>query len=483
MILKSKYVIPVNIEPIEDGAIFIEGDTIKDVGYAKDIEIKYPNEEIKDLGLAALMPGLVNTHTHIAFSALRGLFEDMPYVEWKRACLAVEPLMERSDWINSARLGTLESIASGITTVADFSRSAESFDAIRDSKMRSIMYVGTSTMHQKYANEVVQNTLKTIDDLSNESHEDLINFGIGAGHTYACHPEVYSAIADAVEGTDMRVAMHLACCQEETDFVKYGSSPLSIHASKITQGLKLDEFGYFPWLPSGTTPVRYVYNWRLLQLPNVLVIHGVHVDDDDISFLAKSKAAISFCPRINAKLGMGLTPVSKYLEAGITVGLGTDSPAAVTMTDMIAEMRFGLMLTRARDGSSSNCYMTGDTMLKMATIKAAKALGLDDKIGSLEIGKKADIIAIDLHNSHQVPTSDPAGAVIYTANQDNVMMTMINGEILYDSFTFKPEFNRSDVIKEASALRKRLRKEMTDDELIKSRMKSYTRDLSERFKR
>ena len=211
-------------------------------------------------------------------------------------------------------------------------------------------------------------------------------------------------------------------------------------------------------------------------------MHAVQVDETDIKILAQQNVAVAHCPRINAKLGMGFAPVNDMLEAGMTIGIGTDSPAAVDTTDMLDEMRVGLMINRAVNAGRHR-GMTGEKMLRMGTIDAAKALRMDHLIGSLEPGKKADIIAVDLHNSHQNPTSDPASAVIYTANQDNVMWTMVDGRVLYDNFVHVSGLQRDKIVDTAREIRSRIRHGMNDETLYRQILKRLEEDASDRLKR
>lgn len=481
MLLTAKYVIPVTAPFIEDGAVLVNGDTIVEVGKAADLKAKYPDEEVRDYGLSALSPGFVNTHTHLRMTALRGLFEDLPYVEWKRSVLRCEPFFAPEDWEASARLGALEAIASGITTVADITIPGATATAIQESGLRGVIYREVICMDPSRADDMLKQALEDIEEWRSRCDSNRVSFGIAGGSIYGTHPKVYKAIADYVGDVGIPVAMHLAGSQEEADFIRYGSSPLSVHSSEIEQGLR--ELTA-PWLPAGVSPTRYVYNWGILGVPNMLVVHAVHVDDDDIDILRKCNVSVAHCPRINAKLAMGNAPVQKMIEEGITVGLGTDSPAAVDTTDMIDEMRVGLLLQRARSGASRSMdSMTGDTMLRMATIEAAKALRLDGWVGSLEPGKKADIIAIDMHNSHQNPTNDPPSAIIYTANQDNVKMTMVNGRILYENFVHVSGLHRDEIVEQAREIRARVRDNMNNDELREQVISRLNTEISARLKR
>jgi 5-methylthioadenosine/S-adenosylhomocysteine deaminase len=142
---------------------------------------------------------------------------------------------------------------------------------------------------------------------------------------------------------------------------------------------------------------------------------------------------VAHCPRCNAKLGMGIAPLKLFFKHGLTVGLGTDSPASNNTLDFFDEMRIGLLLQRGvSDEQDFYRFFTARTFVRLATIHGAKALGLDAEIGSLEAGKRADLVAVDLSASHMVPTDDPYSALVHTANQESVVMTMVAGRVLYD---------------------------------------------------
>lgn len=479
MLLTAKYVMPITSSFIENGAVLVRDDKIEAVGTAEELKAQYPDEELKDFGLAALMPGFVDCHTHLRYTALRGLFEDMVYADWKRAMLQVEPFFEKEDWEVSARLGALEAIASGITTVADVAFVSAAAHAVDEGGLRAICFREVTTVRPDSVERVMNEAIEDIERWSTQVDTSRIRFGLAGGPMYATHPKVYSAIAKYVGDGDMPVVVNAGGSKEETEFIRYGSGPFSIHASKLAQHYDLN---LPPWLPSGVSPVRYLYNWGILGVPNILVIHGVQVDDTDIKILAQQGVSLAHCPRIAAKLGMGYAPINKMLDAGMTVAMGTDSPAAVDTTDMIDEMRLGLMLSRAMSDKGSK-VMTSEKMLRMATIEAAKALNMDDQVGSLEPGKKADLIAIDLHNSHQNPTSDPAAAVIHTANQDNVMWTMVDGKVLYDNFVHVSGIPRTEVVERAREIRRRIRHGMKDPELREQIIKRMTDDISDRLHR
>jgi 5-methylthioadenosine/S-adenosylhomocysteine deaminase len=426
MLLIARYVLPVSSAHIENGAVLVRDGQIADIGHATKLKTRYPDEPTRDFGLAAIMPGFIDAHTHLEYSAMRGLINDVPYAAWKMHIAEKEKLFTAQDWEDSALLGTLEAVRSGITAIADITATGASLRAARQVGLRGIVYREVGTMERQEVDRVFDEATAQIEDWRNQVDPGLIRVGIAPSALYTCHPKVFERTAAyAADGTP--VAVHLAGSKEEYDFIRYGSSPFSVHSVQQERGYGID---MPPWLATGVSPVRYILNWGVLDAPNVLAIHCVQVDDEDIEKLAEHDVAIAVCSRCNAQLAMGVAPLSKFIKAGIRVGLGTDSPAATDAADPLAEMRIGLLLQRAL-GTRSD-FFTSSQMLHLATLGSAQALGIDSKTGSLEVGKDADIISIDLSNSNQAPTHDPNSAIVHTATQDNILMTMVGGEVLYD---------------------------------------------------
>ncbi|MDR2106405.1 MAG: amidohydrolase family protein [Coriobacteriales bacterium] len=450
MLLVARYVLPVSHPPIENGAVLVRDGRIEDVGYATKLKTCYPDEETQDFGLAAIMPGFVDAHTHLAYSAMRGLINDVPYAAWKLHIAEKEKLFTSVDWDDSALLGVLEAIRSGITTVADISDTGASFKAARATGLRGIIYRQVGTMERSEVDRALEGAFADIESWRQEADPSHLRIGIAPAPLFSCHPLVFQRIGEyAADGTS--VACHLAGSREEYEFIRYGSSPFSVHSTEQERGYGID---MPPWLATGVSPVRYILNWGLFNAPNVLAIHCVQVDDDDIDDLAENDIAVAVCSRCNAQLAMGIAPLSKLIKAGVRVGLGTDSPAATDATDPLAEMRIGLLLQRAL-GNRSN-FFTSAQMVHLATLGAAEALRIDSSVGSLDVGKCADIIAIDLSNSNQAPTHDPNSAVVHTATQDNILMTMIGGKILYDGHHLH-EVDVQRVFNRAEEMRLKLR--------------------------
>ncbi len=427
MLLLARYVIPVSSSHIENGAVLVRDNKIADIGDANTLMAKYPDEEFRDFGISAIMPGFVDTHTHLEYSALRGLLYDVPYAAWKMQLTKKAQRFAYKDWIDSALLGALEAVRSGITTISDVTPTGASLRAAGDIGLRGIIYREVGTNEKAEIPYVLQSAYRDIERWRKNSDPGMIQIGIAPYSLYTCHPGVFPEIAEyASDGTP--VAIHLAISSEEYAFVKNGTPVFSLYEDTTELAVSSQQPS---WLATGVSPVQYILNWKLLDAPNVLAIHCNQVDSRDIDTLASHDVAVAVCSRCSAKLGMGLAPIQKFLKAGVRVGLGTDSPAASDVQDPIVEMRLAMLLQRATARDSRSFLCTAKT-LELSTLSAAKALKIDDKVGSLEVGKLADIIAIDLSNSHQMPTHDPVSAIVHTANQENILMTMIDGKVLYD---------------------------------------------------
>lgn len=427
MLLSAKYVFPVTSEPIRGGAILVKDDKIADIGKLSSLRLRYPDEEFIDFGLAAIMPGFVDLNTRLEKAALRGVVADEPYSQWLVSLLKCYGKLEPSDWTDSAILGGLDALSAGITTIADITPTGASFQAAQKLGLRAVIYREVGAMDKARIPFAMKSAESDIEKWSRECDSKLITIGIAPNSIYANHPEVFSLASAFAREKDIPLALRLAGSREEYNFVMYGSSMFSVDTMEAK-----NRGGYVeipPWLPFGVTPVRYVLNWDAFDAPNVMVIYGVHVTDEDIKKMREHDVSICVCPRANAILGMGMAPLGEYLKAGFRIGLGTDSPAATDATDMFSEMRTCMLMNRAR---YTRDFIKSSTMLEMATIGGARALKMDDKIGSLEIGKQADVIAVDLTGSNQAIELNPISAVVNSCLTSDVLMTMVAGKPIYN---------------------------------------------------
>ncbi|MBP5313493.1 MAG: amidohydrolase family protein, partial [Eggerthellaceae bacterium] len=183
-----------------------------------------------------------------------------------------------------------------------------------------------------------------------------------------------------------------------------------------------------PWMPTGASPVKFMFNRNAFEADRVLAVYCVHVDTEDIHLLKKNNVSVCITPRANAHLGMGVAPLSEILSNELTVGLGSDSPASTNSTDLFSEMRIGMLVQRSVDPKS---FISPEKMLYLATLGGASALGLADKIGSLEVGKHADMVAVDF-SEITAAAFDPIAAMVNNCYASDVMMTMVDGVVRYE---------------------------------------------------
>lgn len=389
MLLCAEHIIPIAGEPIDDGAVLVRDGRIVEVGGAQRMKAHYPQEEVRDFGRSAIMPGFVDCHTHLEYTALRGIVHDVPYAEWLVTEHAKADMMSRDDRYDSAVIGGMEMIAGGVTTVADFTSTGASFEAAQDVGLRGKFYRSVGATSKSQVDTAIEEAVADIERWRSEADPDRMQIGIAPKALHACHPTIFSKVNEVAEKLDLPVAMHVAGSYEEYSYIMRGSTPLSVRGIE-TGGDALTDRPM--WLPTGVTPVNYALNWNAFNSHDVLAAHCVHVDDNDIAKLKEHDVAISVNTRCNAQLGMGLAPLPTFLKSGIRVGLGTDSPAATDSSDMFIEMRLGMLIHRSVD---RDVFLTAKTMLELATIGGARALHMEDEIGTLEPGKRADITVVD----------------------------------------------------------------------------------------
>ncbi|MDO8886618.1 amidohydrolase family protein [Candidatus Oleimmundimicrobium sp.] len=424
MILKAKWVLPVNKKPIEDGAIVVSGDRIEAVGKRKKLEKNYPDEKIKDFGQAVLMPGFIDAHTHFEYSAFRGLCDDLPFTRWKLQVTEKSECLTAEDWFFSAELGALEAIGSGITCIADITDTGASLQASKEAGLRGIIFNEVMGMDNSKVNQIISDAKKRVSSWQAETKGTNLEIGISPYSVYTVSPSLFKAVSHWAKEDGLTVCFHLAGSSDEYEFVKYGASPLA------TSFLKQMGWNDLLWQPMGVSPVKYVEQWDAFESGKVIVVHCIQVSDADIDILKKYDVSIVHCPKCSAKLGMGIAPLDKLFHQNFKVGIGMDSPASNNTIDMFDEMRMGLLLQRGLNKKVEG--LSAEKFVKMATLGGAQALRIDSQVGSLEKGKKADLIAVDISHAHQSPVRDPYSTLVYTANQEDVVFTMVGGKVLYE---------------------------------------------------
>ena len=434
----ARWVLPIDGVPLEHGEVVIEDGVIAAVRPCRT-----PANQRRDFGEAVLMPGLVNAHSHLEYTALRGFLEDVPFFPWIRALTAAKAALTADDWLRSARLGAVESIAAGTTTLGDNTDAGVTMRVLAESGLRGVVYQELFGIDDREPVGPILDSLRAKVAVHRRLASDRVLVGVSPHALYTIRPALFTAINAYVAEEGLPTSIHIAESPSESALTERGEGPFAEMYAR--RGIT--------WEAPKTTPTRYVADLGALG-PTTLAVHCVHQTQADISLLAASGAAVIHCPKSNAKLGAGVAPLAAWLRTpGLHLGLGTDSAVSNNALDLFEEMRFALLLQRAVRQEVE--VVTARDVVRMATLGGAEALGLAHQTGSLTPGKRADMIAVRLDRPHAVPATDPYAALVYTARADDVLCTLCDGEVLYDSGAW-PTLDAVAIIDGARAARAKL---------------------------
>lgn len=406
-LLSADWVLPIAGDPIEDGTVAIEDGRIAAVGPASELGRGRHFPE------SAILPGFVNAHSHLEYAVYAGFGDGRGFVPWILTHVERKRRIGWDEHLDIARLGAAECLASGITTVADASFSGASAVACAELGVRAIAYLETFGSD---AGEVISRFEEGRSRVA-QAISELVRLGVSPHAPYTVAAAGYAACREL----GLPVATHLNESEGELEWLLHGRGPLAPYRELLVP-------------PPGTTGIRMLATEGLLG-PEVTAAHCVVVDEEEIALLAEHRVGVVHCPRSNAFLGCGIAPVPELVEAGVRVGLGTDSPASTPSFDMFEEMRMALSLARLRGRSPER--MPAARALELATLGSARAVGLQDEVGSLEPGKRADLAVVDLAGSPFLPWEDPAAAVVLGGSPGRVMTTVVGGEVRYEQNTFR----------------------------------------------
>jgi 5-methylthioadenosine/S-adenosylhomocysteine deaminase len=402
-IIKARWILTVNpqFELLEHAALVIEGDEIQRILPVDELQ---PQEldlaDVFELENHVLMPGLVNTHTHAAMSLMRGIADDLPLMEWLNDHIwPVESRWVDREFIEDGiKLAVAEMVRGGTTCFNDMyffpDVMAKTCQQMGMRATAGLIVLDFPTMWAQSADEYLSKALTVLDEI----HEfPLISSALAPHAPYTVSDEPLKKIAMYSNELDLPVHMHV----HETQF-------------EIDEAVK----------NSGMRPLERLDQLGLLN-PNLVAVHMTSLNEMELERLAETGVNIVHCPESNLKLASGFCPVSKLQLQSSNVCLGTDGAASNNDLDMFGEMRSAALLAKGVSGDASSC--NAEQSIRMATINGAKALGLNKKIGSLEVGKKADMIAIDFSQINSQPVYDPVAQLVYACNSLQVSHVWING--------------------------------------------------------
>lgn len=406
LIIEARWLCPVipSNTLLEHQAVVIQSGKIIDICSITLASEKYQTVETVQLNEHILIPGLINLHTHAAMSLMRGLADDLSLMPWLEQHIwpAEAKLVSPSFVHDGTLLACAEMLSGGITTFNDMYFYPESAAAASiKAGMRANLGLVVLEFTTQYANDADDYIDKGTAAKDNLRDEPLISFSFAPHAPYTVSDATFTRIITLAEQVNIGVHTHIHETQHE-----------------IAESEKLH----------GLRPLSRFANLGLLS-PTLTLAHCVHLDLDEIKLLAEHSCSIAHCPSSNLKLASGIAPIAEYAKHGVNIGLGTDGAASNNRLDMFAEMRLAALLAKGQSGDAT--AISAHQVLEMATINGAKALGLEAIIGSIEIGKLADLCAVKMSDIIMQPCFDPVSHLVYVAGREFVTHVWVNGDLKY----------------------------------------------------
>lgn len=391
---------------LENYSVIIQGAVIVDLLPTKEAQKKYSAANVLCLEEHILIPGLINLHTHAAMSLMRGIADDLPLMDWLNNHIwPAERAVVSADYVKDASLlACAEMLSGGITCFNDmyfFPQSTAA--AVKQAGMRANLGLVVMEFATNYASDADDYLRKGFEAHDSWRGCHLITSSIAPHAPYTVTNKSLEKVVTYADQLGLGIHTHLHETHDEISQseTQYGMRPLP----------RLAELG--------------------LLGPNLVAAHGVHLLPHEIEMLAEYGCHIAHCPTSNLKLASGIAPIASLFKGGVNIGLGTDGAASNNRLDIFSEMRLAALLAKGSSGDSS--VLSAQQALEMATINAAKALGFEDKIGTIEVGKQADLVAVKLSSLEASPCYDPISHLVYSCGREHVTHTWVAGELRYSN--------------------------------------------------
>ena len=414
---------------LSPGAVAIDGADIVAVDRPDAIRARYTAAHTIDARGQVILPGLINTHTHAPMVMFRGLADDLALMDWlQKYIFPAEAKTVSPEFVRiGTRLAALEMIGSGTTTYADMYYFEEEIARVtKEAGLRGILGETIIQFPVADAKTPAEGLARAERFIQAYKNDPLIVPAVAPHAVYTNDQASLIACAALARKYDVPLIIHLAETEDEIRQVR--------DAHRLSPVEYLESIGFFG--------------------PRTLAAHGVWVTDEDIATLARRRVGIAHNPESNMKLASGAAPVQRYLAAGVAVGLGTDGAASNNDLDMFEAMRQASFL--AKHASRDPTAVPAQVALDLATMGGARALGMEQAIGSIEPGKRADLIAVSMRSARQTPLYDTVSHLVYVTRGDDVRTTIVNGKVLMQERQYRT-LNRAGVIAEANRLAQRVR--------------------------
>ncbi len=415
--LRAQWALPVDAPPIHDAAILIDADgRIAAVGADGDIPAPFDALNL-DLGTATLLPGLVNTHTHLELTGMADQAPDDAFRDWIQTIRWIKEARTPEDFLAAARRGVWDCWAGGVTTIADTGDSGSVVRALSELGGSGIVYQEVFGPHPDSLDESMRALERRVEQLG-AFCGGRVQLGVSPHAPYTVSGPLYSKAAAWARERELPIAVHVAESREESEFVTRRTGPFAEAWEERGIPLLNDPSHQSP-VPSPQSPVQWLDSHGVLG-PDTLCIHAIQLSPADIDLLARRSVSVAHCPLSNARHGHGAAPLAALRRAGIRVGLGTDSVASVGRLDLFSEARAARALGA----------LSADEAVALCTLDGARALGLESEIGTLTAGKWGDVIAVATGGTPGGSSASAADAVL-AAGPESIRLTVLGGRVVH----------------------------------------------------
>ena len=415
---------------INRGNVAVQGDRIAWVG--EDLPDRCRGIQEIDADGMILFPGFIDTHIHIFQSFLKGLGADHRLIEWLNlSALPYGQIMTPRQHMLAAQLACMEALKSGCTSICEFFYTNQDPDlahacieGMRSTGIRSVFIRTFQDTGEEYGMpsifiEPADRAMREVEALRKRYHEDdMLSIWTGPDVTWSTTKQGYQTMLEYCQSENVRYSMHLKETEVDNEmcFRYYGKDIVDL----------LEEIGFLT--------------------DRMLAVHCVNLTPDDIRRFAEHGVSISHNPAPNLYLGSGIPPIPENLRAGVNVALGTDGAASNNSTDMLETMKLAALIQKGihRDAS----VITADQVIRMAACGGASAIGMEDELGTLEIGKKADMILFDPRHLKSFPNHAAEATVVYASSEENIDTTIVNGKIVYRKGNFECGITETELLRE-----------------------------------
>jgi len=405
--VEARWVIPADPPQavLKDHAVVIDGGRIRELLPIHEARGRYHGARRIELPGHALIPGLVNLHTHAAMTLMRGLADDRALMDWLHHHIwPVELKLASPEFVHDGTLiACAEMLRGGVTCFNDMYFFPEAAaEAALEAGMRAALGMIVIEFRSPYAADAADYLTKGLAARDAFKHEPLLSFCLAPHAPFTVSDATFGRVATYAGELDLPVHIHLHETEDE------------IRESVAAHQLR---------------PLRRLQRLGLLG-PGLIAVHAVHLAEDEIALLAEHGCHVAHCPSSNLKLASGIAPVARLTARGVNIGLGTDGAASNNRLDVFAEMRLAALLAKGASGEAT--ALPAHAVLGMATLNAARALGIADSVGSLAAGKCADMTAVNLAAPELSPCYDPLSHLVYAAGREHVSHVWVNGELLVE---------------------------------------------------